>query len=272
MKKLILPLFFLNSLFISANNDKNSLGGKAAGMGNASVTFSDVYAVFSNQAGLADLEGISIGIYAENRFLISDLNLFAAAFAYPTKSGTFGLGVVYFGNSGYNETKIGLAYGRKLFEKISVGAELDYVGLAIEEHGGKSTFTFGIGLQYNINKLISVGAHVYNPMRISLTDVDTDKLPSIIKFGLSFTPSDKILIATEAEHNIDSSTMFKFGLDYNVIDKLNLRAGFSTNPTAFTFGVGLELKSFGIDIAGGYHPVLGYSPALSVNPVFARNN
>lgn len=263
MKYFYLLALVLASTLTFANNDKTTLGARSAALGNASVTFSDVYATFSNQAGLANLDSMSFGVFAENRFLLTDLNLYALAFALPTKSGTFGIGASYFGNGGYNETKIGLAYGRKLFESLSIGAEFDFLALAIEDNGSKATFTFGLGIQYQINSLIAVGGHIYNPIRQNLTDQSVDKLPAILKIGLAFTPSEKAMFALEAEHNMDKNTMFKAGFEYQVVEKLYLRAGFNTNPTAFTFGVGLHLKSFDIDIAGGFHPVLGYSPAMS---------
>ena len=263
MKYLSTFLLLLVCTFTFANNDKTTLGARAAGLGNASTTFSDVYATFANQAGLASLKGMSIGIFAENRFLLTDLNLYALGFALPTKGGTFGLGASYFGNGSYNETQIRLGYGIKLADKLSIGAEFDFLSLAIQDNGSKATMTFGVGIQYQINKLIKVGGHVYNPIRQSLTDQDEDKLPAIVKFGLAFTPSKKAMFAIEAEHNMDHSTLFKVGVEYQVIDILYLRGGFNANPTAFTFGVGLNLKSIDIDIAAGFHPVLGYSPAMS---------
>ena len=53
------------------------------------------------------------------KYGIKELSHGALALALPTNAGTFGLSYSYFGYSKYNESKIGLAYAKKLFEKIS---------------------------------------------------------------------------------------------------------------------------------------------------------
>jgi len=247
---------------VFAGNDKRTLGGKQAAMGNTSVTFTDVYAVFSNQAGLAGLNNFSAGIYAENRFLLKDLSMFAVALALPLKrnAGTFGSGITYFGNSLYNERHINLAYGRKLFKDLSIGIELDYVGISIADYGSAHAFTFGIGAQYVFLPKLVGGAHIYNPLRWRFTDFEEDRLPTIVKGGLAYLPSEILTIAVEAEKNLDAPMMFKSGIDYRIIEKLSLRAGISTAPFTGTFGIGLNLGNLKIDFANSFHPVLGYSP------------
>jgi hypothetical protein len=99
MNKYYLLFSFLLSFstHLFAGNDKNSLGGRSAGMGNASVTFSDGFSVFANQAGLARLQTLDAGLYAENRFMLKDLGMYALAVGIPTKSsGTFWCGCVLF--------------------------------------------------------------------------------------------------------------------------------------------------------------------------------
>lgn len=257
---------------VQANNDKNSLGGRSAALGTASVTFTDVYSVFANQAGLANLNQLSVSLYAENRFLVSDLNTFAIAAAYPTNSGTFGIGASYFGTSDFNETQVKLAYGRKLFEKLAIGAEIDVVALSITESGSKATATFGLGVQYQITEHFKMGAHVFNPLRIQLTELegtaltanDQDRLPSLIKLGVAYSPAEKVTVFAEAEKNIDEKAIYKGGIEYRLIEKIHVRVGVSSNPTRSSFGVGVNLGALKIDVASSFHPVLGYSPQLSL--------
>ncbi len=250
--------------FAGGGNDKNGLGARAAAMGGAAVSNSGLYSLFSNQAGLAQLEGVHAGIYAENRFLLSELSMYAFGAAIPTKSGTFGIGGIYFGNSLYNERNIKLAYGRKLFKNFRIGAEFDMAGIAISEYGNKTAFTFGIGLQYDITPDATIAAQVYNPMRVQLTDIDDDLLPTLITIGASYRPSEKITLMAEAEKNMAHTASFKGGIEYQVVKSLYLRAGYASAPSLTTFGVGVDLKAVKIDIAGSFHPVLGYSPHLSI--------
>ena len=243
-----------------AGNDKHTVGGRQAAMGNTSVTFTDVFSVFYNQAGLAGINTVTAGIYAENRFLLKDLNFFGAAVAIPTKGGTFGLGATYFGNNLYNDRLINLAYGRKLFNTLSIGIELDYAAISVADYGTANAFTFGVGVQYAIIPQLIAGAQVHNPLRWQFTDFEEDHLPTVISSGIAYLPSKKVTICAEAEKNLDKPLMLKAGFEYNIVEKLSLRAGVTTEPVVSSFGIGLNLGALRIDLSNSFHPVLGYSP------------
>ena len=73
MKKLLLFLIYLPT-FILAGNDNIHFGGRSAGMGHASVTLSDVWSSHHNQAGLGWLTKVEAGVFAQNRFLVKEMN------------------------------------------------------------------------------------------------------------------------------------------------------------------------------------------------------
>lgn len=247
-----------------ASNDKNSLGAKAGSMGGASITNADAFSIFANQAALARVKSFNIGIYAENRFLLTDLSLYAVGLAMPTKAGSFGLGIQYFGNTDYNEKQFRLGYGRTLFEKLDLGIELTAISVGMNEYGNVMAFTFGIGMLYSFNEHLQVGAHVYNPLRISLTDQEQDRLPTLMKIGLNYTPSEKTSILVEAEKNLNAAFMLKVGIEYRPIEKLYIRAGISNSPAQYAFGVGLNLGKLKIDAGASLHEALGYTPMVSL--------
>ena len=110
MRKIISILFFILPYFLVAQNGSTSIAGaRSAAMGNASVAYSSIESIYSNQAGLAELEGLAINNTAQNRFLVSELNSFYVAAAYPTNSGVFVTQYTVLGFEAYNEQKIGLA-------------------------------------------------------------------------------------------------------------------------------------------------------------------
>ncbi|MEZ4884053.1 MAG: hypothetical protein R3E32_04870 [Chitinophagales bacterium] len=261
-------LIFLSTLLhlsLVAQESKPSIGAKSAALGGHSTTLKDVFSVFNNPAGLSSLEGFNVGIYAENRFLIEDLNLLGVGIALPTKSGSFGLGGTYFGNAAYSESYFTLAYSRLLARNLSIAVDFDYVNLSIEEFGSTSAFTFGLGLQFSPSKNIEIGASIYNPIRVQLTQDEESFLPSLIKVGLAYHPEEEgFTLLGEVEKDIDREAILKFGLDYQLIEKLSLRAGISTNPAYSSFGLGLNLGKMVVDFANRFHPVLGYSPHISV--------
>ena len=92
MKKSYLTILCIATAFFSkAGNEDLPLGARSSGMGNASVSLSDVWSAHHNQAGLGFVRDISAGAYYENRFLLKELSIKGGVVALPVKGGTFGL-------------------------------------------------------------------------------------------------------------------------------------------------------------------------------------
>lgn len=245
------------------NGISNNAGARGQAMANSSVTFQDVNSLLSNPAGLVHLDKPSILLFTEQRFAQTEIRSIAAGVAYPLSSGTFGLNVQYFGFDLYNEQKIGLAYSRKLAEKFSMGAQVNYVGFRIPEYGNRGFLTFDIGIQAEIYKDLLLGVHIANP--IGQEVIEGENLPSVFKAGLSYCPGKKVILALEAEKDLDFELRIKGGIEYLPIEALALRVGFANNPSSFTFGAGYTIKErLRIDIASAYHQILGFSPGIGV--------
>lgn len=266
MKKTLLLLFlFVLQINLLAQNQNRPLGANSAGFGNAGVSYSDVWSVFHNQAGLAELESLNVGLYFHNKYGIKELSHSAFAVALPTKSGTFGLSYSFFGYSNYNESKIGLAFGKKLFENLSAGIQLDYFSTSIAGNYGRGgAVTAETGLIYSPVENLKIGAHAFNPVRSSYGTYDDEALASGLKIGASYLFSDKLLYLLEFESDFENTSNFKTGFEYSLSEDLFLRLGVNTNPSAYSFGAGYKLSAFIFDIAFSHHNVLGYSTMISL--------
>ena len=130
-------LFFI--LLTASRSDCQTLrrpvGAGYTSMGAYSLNHMDVFSFTTNQASLAQLKNGSAAIYGERRFLLSELNNYTAVIGLPTGSGNFGVKANYSGFSDYNETQIGFAYGKKLGNKIDIGAQFNYNGIQIAGYG-----------------------------------------------------------------------------------------------------------------------------------------
>ncbi|MBK9732772.1 MAG: hypothetical protein IPO83_16075 [Chitinophagaceae bacterium] len=271
MKKKLL-LFFsvcMHAMATLAGNEPQSIGAKTNAMGGAGITLADPFSIFNNQAAMAFVKDISVGIFSERRFMMSELGYNAGGVILPTKSGVFGVSVSYSGFDVYNEKKAGLSYARLFSKKISGSIQFDYLGTSIAEYGNGSTFTFEAGLLVKITDKFSTGAHVFNPVRVNSGFID-EKAPTVLKLGISYEASDKVWLAAEAKKDIDQAVQLCAGLEYRVIDALHLRAGFGTNPALYTFGAGINVAQLKIDMAATYHQVLGVSPQLSISYAFVK--
>jgi len=259
---LILALFSISTQAQIAND---VIGASSTGMGGYSVTVSDLWSANNNQAGLGFATDISGGLFYENRFLLKETSYRAGAFVLPVKTGAFGLSVASFGYSAYSETKAGLSYGQRFGDKFSVGVQLNYLNTKLsQDYGTKNSVTGAVGLIAKLSEEISLGVHVYNPTRSKLAEYDTEKIPTIMKLGLAYRFSEKVMIGVETEKDLDYDAVVRAGLDYHITDIFFIRAGISTNPTQYSFGFGLKMKSFRMDISSSFHQTLGMTPGISL--------
>jgi len=266
MKKFVFILIFQVITFcIYASHDIFPTGAKSAAMANASVTNRDIWCAFNNQAGLAEIRNFTAGVIYENKFLLKELGTKAGVFAIPVNTGTFALSFSQFGFSLYNENKAGLAYAMALGKNFNAGIQIDYLLTQLaENYGRKGLFTFELGLQAKLSEKMFMGAQIFNPLNIKLTDYVEERIPSYIRFGITYIFSPALNVIAEAEKNINNKPIIKMGIEYEMIKNIYIRTGIANNPSVFSFGFGVNLKNLKIDFGTSRHNTLGYSPALSL--------
>lgn len=143
--------------------------------------------------------------------------------------------------------------------------QLNYHTVRIGDgYGSTSAVSVEAGVLAQLSDELWLGAHVYNPNRAKLAEFNDERLPSIFRLGLRYDFSEKVLAALEVEKDVDFDPVMKAGVEYHVVEYLYLRAGIATNPQQSTFGFGLVLKQFKLDVATGLHSQLGYSPQVSL--------
>lgn len=269
--KIFVLLFTFHLLSsVAVAGDGLPAGARATAMGGSSVTLSDNYSLFNNQAGMAFLKNPSVSIASQRGFFLSEFNTASGGAVLPSKSGVFGIGVTYYGFNVYNEKSAGLSYARLFTENIAFGVQLDYHSTSIIEYGTQSAVTFEAGLIAKIFRQLNFGAHIYNPVRAHLGFYEDERLPTLFNAGLGYTVSEKVLLTVETEKNMDYTARFKAGLEYKPDEKVFIRGGFSTNPFQSSFGAGFRIKDLSIDLASAYHQVLGFSPNLSLSYEFNK--
>ena len=271
-------LFLLSITTYGQGNGPGTRGARAAGLANASVTLSDVWAVGNNVAGLGQLSKPTVGVYAENRYLLRALNTVAVAAAMPlgavenekAKNGVVGVEVQRFGGKLYSEQRVGAGYGYRS-GLVSIGARVDMLQLSIEGLGSKQAVAVSLGGQAElVPKRLVFGAYLYNLNQAKLADYQQERVPTVLKAGLSYRPTDKVLVNIETEKDVEQDADFKAGLEYHIIEKLALRAGFRTLTEETTGGVGFQAGALQIDYAAAWHATLGLSQHVGVGFFFEK--
>lgn len=75
-------------------------------------------------------------------------------------------------------------------------------------------------------------------------------------------------MCAEEEKDVDQQSVFKAGLEYHVVEALYLRGGIATNPSLSSFGFGLKINQFTVDVASSWHQELGFTPQFSLAYTF----
>jgi len=266
----ILLVFWLIPFDSYAGGDLSLIGARNAGLCRSSVAVTGFWNIFNNQAGLAVITRPVAGISYESKFTISQLSNKSAAFAWPANFGVVGVDFNYFGYSLYNEMKVGLVYARAFGKYLRIGLQLDYLGISIGDgYGSKSNVTFELGVQSDITREITLGAYVFNPVRVKLADYGDERIPAVFRFGLAWHFSRNFFATAEAEKNsYYPKVIIRGGLEYNLKERFVFRTGFSSGEELFSFGFGFYIKGLQFDLAAIMHQTLGFSPQASLSYSF----
>lgn len=264
-----LLLLFVLIKTSNASGEWIAHGGRSAGMGLSSAAVIDFWSVNNNQAGMAFYNKTAAGIYFENRFLIKELGTQTGAFTLKTKYGVLGTTVSYSGDANYSTTKAGLAYALKFGNHFSAGIQLDYIGTKLgEDYGKRNNITFDAGIMVKITEQLTFGAHTFNPMHVQLSEYNNESIPTTLNAGFGYAFSDKVLLTAEAYKNSEFPMELRTGAEFKLGNVAYARLGLSTNPARYTFGFGVEMKKFTLDLSSSVHSQLGYSPQVSMQIAF----
>lgn len=215
---------------------------------------------FANPAGYVFTDVRTASIQYMNRYGIKELSTYAGTFNFSNKYLNVGAYISRYGFRSYHETLFSLNIYRKLSSYIGLGIRANYMNLHhSERESNKSLLTADIGLSAQPLKNLVLSVLAVNPFCINLK-IDERKMevPVILSVGASYRLSDSFLVVAEVEKDFAYSVLGKLGMEYNPIKQLNIRIGVYGKPFTPSFGVGVRLSSFTLDLAFNRHPVLGF--------------
>jgi hypothetical protein len=265
----LLPAVLFGSILFSASvvrsQEMFSSGARIQSLAGASVGLSDCWSVYGNQAGLAQINRAEIGGSFQNRFLINELSTRSFVFSFPVQTSVFAIAVSQFGKNTFRQEKYGLAYARQIFPKLNFGVQFNYYRIYLPEDN-RSAGSAGIelGAQYMFSRQLILGIHVMNPYQTGIATMsETYLFPERINFGANFHLSNDFSLSSELEHDLGNHLTVRSGMEYTILEKLFIRAGFSGKPYQLSAGLGFQVKKLIVDMATSYNQYLGNSPSVS---------
>ncbi|MFH0842430.1 MAG: hypothetical protein V1903_07400 [Bacteroidota bacterium] len=231
-------------------------------MGSLCLTGNGFWASFCNQALLAANRSLLAGINYENKFSISELGTRTAGLIIPAGTASLGIAYSHFGYNHFRTELAGLGCGMALSENINAGIQIDYIAEKTSgEYSDRHCLTFEAGLLVSPKENIHIGIHLFNPVPNSLR---RSFLPTAIRAGAGIELNRVLIAGAEAEMSSGEKLILRTGFEYRVLEKLQLRGGFSSENTSFSFGLGYLLKSLQLNLAFATHERLGITSSASL--------
>jgi hypothetical protein len=258
MKVILFVISFFAISRLSYAQYQTETGARQGGMAGSGIIVNDLWSSYHNQAGLADIKGLSAGIFYSNVFNVDAFRQTAFAISVPTETyGVAGFNYTLSGDEFSNFSKFGLLYSKRLGKRIIAGIQIDYFRRAQLTFGVTSIAVGEFGLIAEPVKNLFIGAHVFNPWRAKFAGTN-EYMTSIFRIGAGYKFSENVLFTLEGEKDIEQKSVIRGGVDYQLFEGLFLRAGVASNPTKYSFGLGYTIKGITINAAYINHNVIGY--------------
>lgn len=252
--KIFIVFLFLNGLSLCQFDP----GAKQIAMSYSNTAYdNDVFALFNNPSCLTNISSCQIGIYySPSPFGLSELSNAYAAFDEPTNLGSFAVGAMDYGFELYREYKIVLGYAKNILNNFSAGAAINYHAVNIKNYGSTSAIYLDAGFLIQIADEISYGFLIKNINRANFGKND-NHIPTLLRTGVSYIPVKEFLLNFSVEKETLFQPSFLFGVNYDIVEFLSLRTGFSSEPAKFSGGLGINYSFLSLDYAFFSHQDLG---------------
>lgn len=263
-------LILISSCFINYHSlSQNSSYSNS--LANSTVATENFWSIFCNPAGMIKTDKITAGISVENRFLLKELKYYSIGLLLPTKWGHTGLTFHHSGFNLFHTYQIGLSYARRLGSGISTGLKLYYLRYSYpEERRAHHLASFDLGIIFYLNSSLNIGIQVLSPVNAIRNSKYKITQPTIVRAGLAYLISSELLFLFEIDKALQEKISLRSGFEYSFRQQIFIRAGLRTQPTQFSFGIGLKYSGLVIDMASSYNTILGFSPSISVLKKLAK--
>jgi hypothetical protein len=256
----------------NAQFEFTDIGARAVGLNGAYTSVSDnSLAIFYNPSGLGQMKFREFSVfYSPSPFGLKELSTASLTYAEPLKIGTFGIGIRTYGFDLYREIGISLSYGGNYKNRIYYGLNLNYYNLNIKDNyysdNSAATYSVDAGLMAYFTKFLRWGFFGRN---ISGSTIGTskEKIPQVYRTGFSILPREDLNLIIEAEKDVRYPLSVRAGIEYDLMDYVDLRAGVGSEPSTFTAGIGFSYNLFQLDYAMYHSADLGltHQGTLTVN-------
>ena len=259
---------------------------RAAALGDAiTAKTGGASSLFYNPAGMARLEGMNV-VVGQTQW-IADISYNAVGFAYASNAGVLGFSMlnVDYGDiqgtirstddAGYVDTDmfkpsasvLGLGYAFAPTDRFSVGLHIKFANEDLgtahltseSSDAGKTsedlkmnTTAFDFGLMYQMDwKNLAIAMSARNFSESLKYAEEQFELPLTFRMGVSADMAENLSVSVVNERPRDYFTTYRLGVEYSLMNLLDIRAGYVTpsDEAGINLGVGFKLAGLGVDVS-----------------------
>ncbi len=263
-------LFWMHSVLLFSANDYYHAGGRAFALSNASVTLIDDFAAQNNPAALAFINQSSVSASYKNIFLLSSIGIKHASVHLSRNFGSLALTYQQIDFAGYYDAKSGVAYARKFSDKFSAALQFDLLMVRPDlDEKLHYNFTAEISLLAHPSPNLWLAFHLYNPFAVSYqTLYYTEDVPVVTRLGFRYAFTSQLFVVAEGEGHSVYGMNVKAGFEYRPVEVLSVQVGVGSNPVQVSFGTGVQLHRFHINMGMVHIERAGRSAGFSIAYAF----
>ncbi|MDR0506779.1 MAG: hypothetical protein LBH32_08210 [Dysgonamonadaceae bacterium] len=200
-----------------------------------------------------------LGASVLNQFEMKELNTSNLWLKYPNRYLDAGITFSHFGYEDYRIVQMQAGFAKKIIPELSLGINLLYFRKSsFWEENAANRLSSCIGIVYQSSKTVEFSFLAENilhnfPYRLW-------KLYG----GMDYRVLENCSLLLESGYNANKQFDFSLGIEYELLDKIWIRAGTQIILKMPSFGVGYKWKNWTVDAGFSLHPVLGTSSMIAV--------
>lgn len=264
MRRSALILAFILYSVISFAQDRGIQGPESDARAGIASPINDAWSSFNNPGALGHIESHSIALAYRNAYLIPELGTAGVSMQYKLKNSGIGLAYSRYGYENFSDSRINLSYGLLLNEEISLGVAFSPQLIRFPNIGTRFYPNASIGFMAKAADKINLAATLRNPINQQLDEYSNTFTETVLQVGASYQLIEEISLFGELEKNFDTPLRVKIAGEYIFQDKVYFRGGVITAPLEVSYGFGIRLKYFNLNLAMRQHNQLGLAGQLGI--------
>jgi len=270
--KTILPCTLALMIAVSCFSafEQTATDARIIGMGGAGAALGDYLSAGMENPALPCFVPVqTAGSGTAIPFGMTDLTAASAQAGYQKDKLGLAAGFGTMGGALYRENVIRTAVSFRPFKQAGFGLGLSGYNLSIQRYGSANALGLDLGFIGSPLENLVIGAVAKNINRPRIGSSD-EEIAQWLDWGVSYVLLNQLTYAFQVQNQRGYNSQLRFGQEYRHNRHLALRAGFSSQPSSFSFGLGLFLKKLRLDYAVKTHSSLGLGHCLTVSYILKK--